>query len=216
MGQSVTHMMGTTLTPHTTRHLAAFPKTCIAACGLALTAGLASADDFALKSNLLYDAALTPTISLEYAFAPRWSVDVSGQGNFWNLSHGRKWKQWAVQPEARFWTCQALDGHFFAAHAIGGQFNFGNIDLPFSFLGTDFQALKDHRHQGWMAGAGVAYGYSWAIAKHWNIEAEIGLGWVISRYDVFECASCDHKTETGKTHNYFGPTKAAVNIEYVF
>lgn len=31
--------------------------------------------------------------------APKWSVDLSGQVNFWTLSHKRKWKNWMVQPE---------------------------------------------------------------------------------------------------------------------
>lgn len=174
------------------------------------------ADDFTLKSNLLYDATLTPSLSFEYAFAPRWSADLSGQVNFWDMSRGRKWKQWAIQPEARYWLCQALDGHFFAAHLIGGQYNFGHIDIPVSFLGTDFRELKDHRHQGWMAGAGVAYGYSWALAKHWNIEAELGIGWIFTRYDVYECSGCGNKSRSNVNHNYFGPTKGAVNLEYVF
>lgn len=63
---------------------------------------------------------------------------------------------------------------------------------------------------------GVAYGYSWLLGKHWNLEAEIGIGYVYTRFDVYECAGCGRKTETKRHHNYFGPTKAAVNLVYVF
>ena len=169
------------------------------------------AQDFALKTNLVSDAALSPNLGFEVGLAPRWSLDVSGQLNAWPVN-GHKWKHWLVQPEARYWFCDAITGHFVAVHALGGQYNV----MDFKFLGTDFGKLKDHRYQGWFAGAGIAYGYSWLINKHWNIEAELGIGWIYTRYDKFECACCGRKVERDRPHNYFGPTKAAINLVYVF
>lgn len=67
-----------------------------------------------------------------------------------------------------------------------------------------------------MLGAGIAYGYTWALSKHWNLEAEIGLGYVFSKYDQYECEKCGEKVKDNKTHNYVGPTKAALNLVYVF
>ena len=175
-----------------------------------------SAQDFALKTNIISDALLSPNLGAELTVAPRWSIDLSGQLNAWNLDNGKKWKHWLVQPEARYRFCEATNGHFLGFHALGGEYNFGHIDLPFKFLGSNFKKLKDNRYQGWFAGAGVAYGYSWALGKHWNLEAEIGLGWVYTRYDVYECEGCGRKTESGRHHNYVGPTKAAINLVYVF
>ena len=121
-----------------------------------------------------------------------------------------------LQPEARYWFCEAIQGHFVAAHLLGGQYNVGNVDLNFKALGTDFRNLKNHRYQGWYTGLGVAYGYSWILAKHWNFEAELGLGWIYTRYDVFPCEKCVTKIAKNKAHNYVGPTKAALNLVYVF
>ena len=146
----------------------------------------------------------------------RWTIDVSGQFNTWNLSHDRKWKHWVVQPEIRYWFCDRFAGHFVGAHLLGGQYNVGGIDIPFSFLGTDFKKLKDTRYQGWFGGLGVAYGYAWAIAEHWNIEGEIGIGWTYTRFDRFRCSGCGKKIEENKPHNYFGVTKAAINLVYLF
>ncbi len=172
--------------------------------------------DFALKTNLLYDALLNANIGAEMRVAPKWSVDLSGQVNFWTLSRQRKWKNWMVQPEARYWLCEAMGGHFFAAHLIGGEYNVGSLSLPDNFMGTDFKNLRDNRYQGWFAGAGIGYGYTWLLHKHWSLEAEIGAGWIYSRYDRYECPGCGRKVESNKTHNYFGVTKAAVNLIYVF
>lgn len=169
-----------------------------------------------LKTNLLYDALLTPTLGVEVGVAPKWSLDISGSLNNWAVND-KRWKQWMVQPEARYWFCQRFSGHFLALHGIGGQYNFGNLNFGGkNFLGTNLKVLEDHRLQGWMAGAGVGYGYSWILAKHWNIEAEIGIGWIYTRYDEFECQGCGRKIKEDKPHNYFGPTKAAVNLIYFF
>ncbi len=120
-----------------------------------------------------------------------------------------------VQPEVRYWFCEALGGHFVATHALGGQYNVGNVDLDFKLLGTNFGAVRDHRYQGWYAGLGVAYGYLWLVSRHFNIEAELGVGWIHTGYDRYNCASCGRRLGKGH-HNYFGPTKAAINLVYVF
>ncbi|MDE5942200.1 MAG: DUF3575 domain-containing protein [Muribaculaceae bacterium] len=169
----------------------------------------------ALKTNLLYDALLTPTVGMEVGIAPKWTVEANASLNAWAVNDHR-WKQWMVQPEARYWFCQRFSGHFVGAHLIGGQYNFGNIDANFKFLGTDFSKLKDERYQGWMAGAGVAYGYSWILSRHWNFEAEIGLGWIYTRSDVYRCSDCGRKLRTGVPHNYAGLTKVQLSFLYVF
>ncbi len=191
-------------------------KNSIIALVLALFAAApATAQDVAIKTNLLYDAALTANLGAEVRLAPRWSFDLSGNLNAWTVN-SHKWKHWMLQPEARYWFCEAIQGHFLGFHALGGQYNVGNIDLNFKALGTDFRNLKDHRYQGWYAGLGVAYGYTWILGRHWNFEAEIGVGWIYTRYDIYPCAKCGTKIAKDKAHNYYGPTKAALNLVYVF
>lgn len=184
---------------------------------LVVSVGVAKAQDFAVKTNLLYDATLTANAGIEIGVTPKWSVDLSGNFNAWTLSHGKKWKHWLVQPELRYWFCDAFAGHFVGAHALAGQYNAGHIDMgALEFLGLGFSDLKERRHQGWYGGLGVAYGYSWILSKHFNLEAELGLGWIYTKYDTFECAGCGRKVESGKTRHYVGPTKAALSLVYIF
>lgn len=175
-----------------------------------------NAQETVIKTNLLYDATATVNIAVETRVAPLWTAEISGNLNLWKFSHGKQWRNYVLQPEIRRWLCRPFSGHFFGVHLLGGQYNIGNVDMDFKMLGTDFGKLKDSRFQGWFAGAGIAYGYDWIINRRWNVEAEIGLGWTYTRYDRFECAGCGQKVESGKSHNYFGPTKAAVNLIYVF
>ena len=175
-----------------------------------------SAQKFGIKTNIIWDALSTISIGGEYGIAPEWSIDVSGNYNNWTRSHGRRWKHWFIQPEARYWLCEKFQGHFFGAHLHGGQFNISNLDNNIKFLGTDFSKLSDERYQGWFAGLGLGYGYSWILSKHWNFEAEIGVGYSYSRYERYPCAWCGNVIESGKTHHYVGLTKTAINLIYVF
>ena len=90
--------------------------------------------DAAVKTNLLYDAALTVNLGVEFGLAPRWTLDVSGNFNGWTLSHDRRWKHWLLQPEARYWFCDRFSGHFLGAHAHGGQYNARGLKNNISFL----------------------------------------------------------------------------------
>ena len=175
-----------------------------------------SAQDWSLKSNLLHDVTATIDIGVETRLKPKWTLDVSADWNPWTFSDNKKWKRLSIQPEARYWFCEAFNGHFVGAHLLGGIYNVGGWNTDFKLLGTDFSQLQEHRFEGWMLGAGIAYGYQWLLSKHWSVEAEIGIGYVYSRYDKYECPYCGDLLEENKPHNYFGPTKAAVNLIYVF
>lgn len=138
------------------------------------TAGMmqdTKAQNVAVKSNVLADAFLNPNLGIEIRLAPKWTLDATGQFNAWTLSHDRRWKHWAVQPEVRYWFCDHFSGHFVGAHIHGGQYNIGGFDGKINFLGTDARKLKDTHYQGWFVGAGIAYGYTWILGRHWNLEA---------------------------------------------
>lgn len=187
----------------------------ILTCVWTLLPSKANAQDVGIKTNILYDAALSPNLGVEIGLAPRWTLDISGNINAWTVN-GHKWKHWLAQPEARYWFCERFQGHFIALHALGGQFNVGNIGGLKDFLGNKFSTLENSRYQGWGVGGGIAYGYAWVLGKHWNLEAEIGVGYVYAKYDRYPCANCGTKLESDKSHNYFGPTKAALNFVYLF
>ena len=87
-----------------------------------------SAQDWALKTNLFYDATTTMNLGFETRVAPKWTLDVSANWNPWTFSENKKWKQLSLQPEARYWFCEAFNGHFVGAHLLGGIYNMGNWD----------------------------------------------------------------------------------------
>lgn len=191
-------------------------KLCVALLMVLFADMFASAQKVALKTNLLYDATATVNAGIEIGLAPRWTLDISGNFNDWTMSHNRKWKHWLVQPEARYWFCERFSGHFIGIHAHGGEYNFGNLKNGIKFLGSDFSKLTDNRYQGWYVGGGLSYGYAWILGKHWNLEAELGIGYIYTRFDKYPCAECGEKIEEDASHHYFGPTKLALSIVYLF
>lgn len=186
---------------------------------LALASGMispASSQEVALKTNMIADGLLNVNAGAEFGLAPRWTLDLTGEFNGWKLSHARRWKHWYAMPEARYWFCEKFGGHFVGVHAMGGQYNIGGFNGRWNMLGTDARKLADARYQGWYAGAGIAYGYAWMLSRHINLEAELGIGYAYTRYSSYPCAECGTKIDSDKPHNYFGPTKAAINFVYVF
>ena len=189
--------------------------TLIAVLATAFGTGVSAQPSAGIKTNLFYDVTGTVNLGLEVGLAPKWTLDVSGNINAWKVSD-QIYKHWRLQPEARYWFCDRFAGHFLGVHALGGQFNVGHWRNPVDFLGTRYSMLKDYRAQGWGVGAGIAYGYAWILGKHWNLELELGIGWVHTWYDVYECKECGRKVKSDQQDNYYGPTKAAVNLVYVF
>lgn len=174
-----------------------------------------AAQKWAVKSNLLYDATASINLGFEAALAEKWTFDMSGNWNSFQFSDNKKWKHWFLQPEVRYWTCRKFGGHFLAGHLWGGQYNVGNVDFIPDFLGNNFSNLKDYRYEGWFAGAGIGYGYAWMLGKHWNLEAELGVGVAYTEFDRFQCVKCGENKGAGN-HLYVGPTKAAINLVYLF
>lgn len=169
----------------------------------------ASAQDFALKTNLLGWATTSLNAGAEWATGTRHSMQVFGTMNPWTFNDGKRVRFWNVMPEYRYWTCRTFGGSFFGIHALGGQYNIRNVDLPFKTLPKQG---KDGRHyEGWYIGGGVTYGYQWLLSKHWNLEAEIGVGYAYSPYKLYgtckRCLNKDHR-------NYVGPTKVGISLVY--
>lgn len=176
----------------------------------------------AIKTNILYDATTTPNIGAETGIGSRSTMSLVYGLNPWSFnsdSGKRKAMHWVVMPEYRWWACSKFDGHFIGIHLLGGQYNASNINLPLPgvFFGGEnlTTGVRDHRYQGWMAGGGLTYGYQWVLGKHWNLEAEIGAGYIYADYKKFNCTDCGRKLAEGNT-NYIGITKLGLSFLYLF
>lgn len=206
----------------TSRHPRIFPVL-LASIALTLTGLQAHSQEVAVKTNILYDATSTPNLGIEIGVGGNHTVNLVYGINPWKFdskNHGERFaKHWVLMPEFRWWTCSRLNGHFLGVHAMAGQLNVSNVDLPvpgFFFSGVNLRkAVKDSRYQGTFAGAGFTYGYQLSLSRHWNLEGEIGLGYAHVWYDQYPCGDCGRKIRDGHA-NYLGVTKIGLSLMYVF
>lgn len=163
-----------------------------------------------LKTNLLMDATKTINLGAEIGLGKQTTLDLSFNYNPWE-NDSKMMKMFVFQPEYRHWFCERFNGHFLGVHALTGVYQFAGIKMPFGI----WSKLEDHRFKGHLYGAGISYGYQWVLGKHWNLEGNIGLGYAWVQYEQFKCVNCQPKVDEGHK-NYFGPTKAAVSLIYLF
>lgn len=180
-------------------------------CGAFFFMGKAHAQDFAVKTNLLYWATTTLNLQFEMGLGKQTTLEIGGNYNPWTFDNNKKLKHWMVQPELRVWTCERFNRGFWGFHLLGGEYNIGGIKLPFDA----WPKLRTHRYEGWMAGLGVSYGYQWYLGPHWNLEATVGVGYIHFNGEKFLGETCGDKCGND-IKNYIGPTKAGLSLVYLF
>lgn len=79
-----------------------------------------------IKSNLLYDAVLMPSLEVEYRFSKHWSAAVEGNMAWWHNNGKHKYYQLAtIIPEARYWFKPQgkRRGHYLGLFGGGGWYD---------------------------------------------------------------------------------------------
>jgi hypothetical protein len=162
---------------------------------------------WAIKTNLLADAIVSPNLGLEFRTGGHTSLELVGQWNPFSFRGGEtEWRHWGVQPEFRYWTKETFRGHFFDIQATYAFYNVGGLpNGPF----TDY--MHNNRFQGDLYGVGVGWGHRWNFSKHWGLEVTAAVGYLHKDYDRYECESCG-KMLGNTVENYFGPTEIGVNL----
>lgn len=167
---------------------------------LLVSASFSYGQKLAIKTNIPVWFTATPNVGLEIGLHRKWTLDLDGAYNPWTYSDDRKMRFWLVQPEVRYWFCEKFEGHFVGLHVHGAQF---------------FGGFKEKRYDGYLAGIGLSYGYSWILSPHWSIEANIGLGYTRLWYKESPRIPCT-KCYVDKVMHYVGPTRVGITVMYLF
>lgn len=180
--------------------------------GIAASCTISFSQNWGIKTNLAHWAiGISPNAGIEFELNQKYTLEIGGGFNPFNLGENKRIHHWIVQPELRYWTRDPFNGHFFGLHALAGKFNIGGIDIP---LGKELPKFKDYNYRGLAYGGGLSYGYQWMVGPQWNIELNLGMGYAYLTFDKYPCVKCDTKIESD-TKNYFGVTKAAVSLIYL-
>ena len=161
-----------------------------------------SEDRFALKTNLLYYAALMPNVELEWRFNKRWSVAIDGDMAWWG-GGVRKYRLAVITPEVRY--------RFLSREAWRGMY----VGV---FIGPGMYDLENRGdgYEGEGVMTGVSLGYAWPIAKRLSLEAGLGVGYIYTRYKVYEPMDGHYLYQRTKELNYFGPLRVRLALVWRF
>ncbi len=164
----------------------------------------------ALKTNLLFDAALTPNVEIEFPLRNnRYSLMAECWFPWYTWKdNSRAYQLLYVGAEARRWLGDrtrraALEGHFLGVYAGGGKY-----DLEWDSEG----------YQGeFYIAAGVSYGYAKRLSRSLRLEFNVGVGFMRTDYRHY------HAMEEGEylvwqhdgRYTWIGPTKAKVSLVWL-
>ncbi len=160
---------------------------------------------FAVRTNLLYDAFLTPTLGVEWRASRDIGVKLDGSFAQWGNERGKVQKMWLINPEVRWYL--TLQKRFYVG--LGG--NYGEYNIYKGMLGGLFS--KDTGYQGRLWSIGATVGYQLRLNRSLSLDFNLGLGYTRLEYDSFTVSNETRVfKDRDRTKNFWGPTQAGVNL----
>lgn len=161
----------------------------------------ANAQRLALKTNALDYAILTPNLTFEAQLNPKFSLQVGIAGTPTNkMISGVKLTNFRIEPELRYWFNRPMAKHFIALSTSAVAYSLRH---------------NDHIFNGDAIAAGFSYGYALVLGKHWNMEAEIGLG--VATFKGYNYTGEENKPAKKNFEKFLPvPMRFALSFGYVF
>lgn len=187
---------------------------------------------YALKTNLLFDVATFLNGEIEVPIGKRWSLMAEVTWPWWLQKSHNKWcvEMGEVGLEGRYWF------HSWKRHSTYQKWcEERNMPLVGFFMGAyvnaayyDFQLHRDRGTQGEFVGAGLTFGYSRLLSRHWRMEFSLGVGASANQYRKYHI---DDNTEAEPDRDqhlwrdtkkgedlkklWIGPTKAKISLSWL-
>jgi outer membrane protein OmpA-like peptidoglycan-associated protein len=171
--------------------------------------------DFSLRTNLLYDALLVPSLGFEWRVSDEWGVMVNGAWSYWCTHSAHRIQDvWIVNPEVRRYMGGRKRFYVGLAGSVG-SYNLHNLGLIGKML-----PQKNTGYHGDFWNAGAVAGYQMKLADAFSLDLNIGLGYNSyehTRYTVVEKGLLTYTKTLGEGgRGRFGPTQAGVTLAWHF
>lgn len=160
----------------------------------------------AIKSNLLYDAAVIPNIGAEIGIGKGFAIS----GNYQNIwLRDDAWTHWyRVEGfEAGIkWYINKDKRPFHGNHLeVYGQMLTWDITIK----GRGYLAER------WAYGGGLSYGYALPIGKRFNLDFEIGVGYLTGNMHEYIPQDGHRVWQLVKNFSWIGPTKIGITLQWL-
>lgn len=158
----------------------------------------------AVKTNMLYDAALVPNIGVEFYLGKKWSLAANWMYSWWKNDRVHNyWRTYGGDIEVRRWLGDTpLRGHHFGLYAQ-------MVTYDFELTGRGYLGDK------WSYGVGVSYGYSLPVARRLNIDFTIGVGYLRGKYKEYLPLDGHYVWQSTHMRNQILPTKVEISLVWL-
>ena len=168
-------------------------------CGL----GRMNAQEISLRSSATMWLTATPNIEVSFPVSKHWTVHLPVLYNPWVFKDNSRFQRLTTMPGVRWWRQQANLHYFVSVYGLASRFHVGGW------------FNNKYRYDGKAFGGGIGGGYSFALSRHWNIEAELGIGYAYTEYD-----KCGWYNNSRLVEHYKGwkiiPTKVDISFVYFY
>lgn len=162
----------------------------------------------ALKTNMLYDAALVPNIGVEFYLGKDWTIGGNWMYAWWNSDRKHNyWRIYGGDLNVRKYFGKKAKEKPLTGHHLGVYG--GIVTYDFELGGKGY--LGDR----WSYHIGIEYGYSLPIAKRLNIDFGIGIGYLGGEYKEYKPIDNHYVWQATKQRHWFGPTKAEISLVWL-
>lgn len=161
-----------------------------------------------LKTNMLYDALLIPSVGAEVYLGKMMSINANWSYAWWRSDRRHNyWRYYGGDIALRRW---------FGEKAVGKPLTGHHLGLYAQILTYDFElGGKGQMGAKYNYGGGVEYGFSLPVARRVNIDFTIGLGYLGGRYHEYTPIDGHYVWQATRQRHWFGPTKAEISLVWL-
>lgn len=161
-----------------------------------------------LKTNMLYDALLIPTLGAEFYVGRGFSVTGQWSYAWWSRdARHRYWRYYGGDAGVRRWFGKAAKNKPLTGHHLGV---YGQIfTYDFETGGNGQMGAKFNY------GGGIEYGFALPIAQRLNIDFSIGIGFIAGKYYRYKPIDGHYVWQSTHHRRWFGPTKAEISLVWL-
>lgn len=161
----------------------------------------------AVKTNLLYDAALIPNIGIEVYLGRRWTASADWFYTWLSFDNRHYyWQGYGGYLTLRKYFGKASHNDLFIGHHIG-VYGLG-MTYDVEWGGRGYQGAR------FGFGGGVEYGYSTKIGKRLSLDFSLGVGFQDGEYKEYLPMDGHYVWQSTHKRHWWGPTKAEVTLKW--
>lgn len=169
-----------------------------------------------VRSNMLSDILALPNIGVEFYIGKNWSVIADWTYGWWDIDRKHwYWRAYGGNIGFRKWFGRKADEKPLTGHHLG--LSAGIITYDFECGGKGYmgglpgKTLWDRCNYV----ASIEYGYSLPIARRFNIDFTIGIGYIGGKVIEYVPKNGNYLYQSTRRLNWVGPTKAEISLVWL-